>query len=63
MMLGGHFFSDVVFAIVFTFLIVWCVHGFLYRWRTRPAEGAIEAAIARVGLALRRPFGGAGSPA
>jgi lipid A 4'-phosphatase len=29
---GAHFFSDVVFAGVFTFLVIWLVHGLLYRW-------------------------------
>lgn len=48
---GGHFFSDVVFAGVFTFLIVWMVHGFLYRWRaTRITDEQVEGAIARVAL-------------
>jgi lipid A 4'-phosphatase len=29
---GGHFFTDVVFAFVIMFLVVWTVHGLLYRW-------------------------------
>ncbi len=33
---GAHFFSDVVFAGVFAFLVIWVVHGLLYRWQ-RPA--------------------------
>src|SRR6516165_5867018 len=33
---GAHFFTDVVFAGVFMFLLIWLVHGLLYRWpRTR----------------------------
>src|SRR6476469_6752091 len=33
---GAHFFTDVVFAGVFAFLLIWLVHGLLYRWsRTR----------------------------
>jgi membrane-associated PAP2 superfamily phosphatase len=45
---GGHFFSDVVFSGVFTFLIIWVVHGLLYRWpRTAIADAALEAAIGR----------------
>jgi len=32
---GGHFFTDVVFSGVFTFLLIWFVHGLLYRWPTR----------------------------
>jgi membrane-associated PAP2 superfamily phosphatase len=29
---GGHFFSDVVFAGVFMFLLIWIMHGLLLRW-------------------------------
>jgi lipid A 4'-phosphatase len=45
---GGHFFSDVVFSGVFTFLIIWVVHGLLYRW-PRPAisDAALESAVER----------------
>jgi membrane-associated PAP2 superfamily phosphatase len=40
---GGHFFSDVVFAGVFTFLVIWLTHGLLYRWRpTRITDAAVE---------------------
>jgi lipid A 4'-phosphatase len=31
---GGHFISDVVFAGVFMFLLIWVMHGLFYRWRT-----------------------------
>ena len=45
---GAHFFSDVVFAGVFAFLIIWLVHGLLYRWRrTRTTDEAVERAIER----------------
>jgi lipid A 4'-phosphatase len=48
---GAHFFTDVVFAGVFTFLIIWIVHGLVYRWpRTRLSDEAIERAIERVAL-------------
>jgi lipid A 4'-phosphatase len=30
---GAHFFSDVVFAGVFMYLLIWAVHGVIYRWR------------------------------
>lgn len=33
MVVGGHFLSDVIFAGVFTALIVWLLHGWLFRWR------------------------------
>ena len=49
MAFGAHFFTDVVFAGVFTFLIVWLVHAALYRWRgTAISDAAIERAIERV---------------
>ena len=55
---GGHFFSDVVFAGVLTFLVIWLVHGLLYRWRaTRITDRAIERALEFVALRLvgRKP--------
>ncbi len=46
---GGHFFTDVAFAGVFTFLIIWSVHGLLYRWRrTRITDAAVERWIERI---------------
>jgi membrane-associated PAP2 superfamily phosphatase len=43
---GAHFFSDVVFAGVFTFLVIWLTHGFLYRWPpTRITDEAVERAL------------------
>ena len=48
---GAHFFSDVVFAGVFTFLIVWLTHGLIYRWpATRITDEAVERAIERLSL-------------
>jgi len=47
MMGGAHFFSDVAFSGVFTFLIIWLVHGLIYRWRvTRLTDAQVEGAIA-----------------
>ena len=37
---GGHFFSDVVFAGVFTFLLIWIMHGLLLRWRKGVSQSA-----------------------
>jgi membrane-associated PAP2 superfamily phosphatase len=49
MAFGGHFFSDVWFAGIFTFLIVWLCYGAIYRWpATRLSDAAIESAIARL---------------
>jgi lipid A 4'-phosphatase len=48
-MAGGHFLTDTVFAGVFTFLIIWVVHGLIYRWpRTRLTDEAVERAIERL---------------
>ncbi len=53
LMAGAHFFTDAVFAAVFTFLIIWVLHGLIYRWpRTQLSDAAIEGAIARVTLPL-----------
>ncbi len=50
---GGHFFTDVVFSGVLTFIVIWVMHGVLYRW-PRPAlsDVAIEAALARPVLSI-----------
>jgi membrane-associated phospholipid phosphatase len=49
MLFGGHFFTDAVFAGVFTFLIIWLVFNLLYRWQaTRLSDAAIEQAIERL---------------
>jgi membrane-associated PAP2 superfamily phosphatase len=51
MSFGGHFFTDVVFAGVFTFVIIWLVQGYLYRWpRTRTTDEAIERGIERIAI-------------
>jgi lipid A 4'-phosphatase len=43
---GGHFFTDIVFAGVFTFLIIWLAHGLIYRWRaTCISDRAVERAL------------------
>jgi lipid A 4'-phosphatase len=50
MSLGGHFFTDVVFAGVIIFLLIWLTHGLLYRWRaTRLTDAGIERMLERVG--------------
>lgn len=49
--MGAHFFTDTVFAGVFTFLIIWVGHGLIYRWpRTRLSEEAVERAIERFAM-------------
>jgi lipid A 4'-phosphatase len=65
LLLGGHFLSDVIFAAIFTGLVIWAVHGLLFRWRLRPSDQAIDAWFERAGHATRRvvaaiiPFKGA----
>lgn len=49
MAFGAHFFTDVIFAGVFTFLIIWLTHGLIYRWRpTRLADESVERTIERL---------------
>ncbi|TMJ89769.1 MAG: phosphatase PAP2 family protein [Alphaproteobacteria bacterium] len=46
---GAHFFTDWVFAGLFSFLVIWCAHGWLYRWpRTRTSDEAVERALERI---------------
>jgi lipid A 4'-phosphatase len=54
LLLGGHFLSDVLFAAIFTGLVIWTVHGRLLRWRMPPTDATLDAALERVGNALRR---------
>ena len=54
---GAHFLSDVVFAGVFMYLLIWLVHGLIYRWpATRLSEAAIEAFLVRAGDGVRDGF-------
>ena len=58
MAFGGHFFSDVVFAGVITFVIIWLVHGALYRWRGGVlSDETIERALERLARWPRALFG------
>ena len=46
---GGHFVSDVIVAGLVTFLLIWLMHGLIYRWpSTRTTDERIEAAITRL---------------
>jgi membrane-associated PAP2 superfamily phosphatase len=63
---GAHFLSDAIFAGVFTFLVIWLVHGLIYRWRaTRLTDGQVERAIERLVLpgyqAIERMIGRKGA--
>ncbi|MGV3634193.1 MAG: phosphatase PAP2 family protein [Pseudorhodoplanes sp.] len=45
---GGHFVSDVIFAGVISALIVWALHGLIYRWpATRVSEEGMRALLER----------------
>jgi membrane-associated PAP2 superfamily phosphatase len=51
---GAHFFTDVVFAGVLMFLLIWITHGLLFRWRIkRLSDAAIDGFLARTGQAIR----------
>ena len=47
---GGHFFTDVIFSGVFSFLIIWTIHGLIYRWpATRLDEKALQDRLGQAG--------------
>jgi lipid A 4'-phosphatase len=51
---GGHFFTDVVFAGVFMYLVIWAAHGLIFRWpATRLADDVLERPLAQAGEAIR----------
>lgn len=56
---GAHFFTDVVFAGTFMFLLIWLLHGLIYRWRaTRIADEGIDRWLAQAGAAFRGALAG-----
>jgi len=56
---GGHFFTDIVFAGVFMFVVVWALYAAIYRWRrTRLTDAAVEQPLERAGWGMRGWFGG-----
>jgi lipid A 4'-phosphatase len=55
MAFGGHFFTDVAAAGLVTFLVVWLVHGYVYRWpRTRLTDAGVDATLTRLAWPLYR---------
>jgi len=55
MAFGGHFFTDVAAAGLVTFLVVWLVHGYIYRWpSTRLTDEGVDAALTRLAWPLYR---------
>jgi lipid A 4'-phosphatase len=54
---GGHFFTDVVFAGVFIFLLIWAMHGLLFRWPvTRMTDEAVQRPLVLAADAVRGAF-------
>jgi lipid A 4'-phosphatase len=54
LIMGGHFLSDVIFAGIFTFLVIWLMYALVYRWpRTRLEDAAVEKALARFSIYCR----------
>jgi membrane-associated phospholipid phosphatase len=50
---GGHFPSDVAFAGIFTFLVIWIVYALLYRRpETEHGDAAIEGTLERLSLSI-----------
>lgn len=62
MAFGGHFFTDVAAAGLVSFLVIWLVHGYIYRWpSTRMTDAEIDAALTRLawpGYRLRSKWRG-----
>jgi lipid A 4'-phosphatase len=51
---GGHFFTDVVFAGVLMYVLIWTFHGLIYRWRpTGITDETVERPLERIGKAIR----------
>lgn len=54
MAFGGHYATDVIFAGVVVFLIVWLLHGMIYRWPRPPKDDAeMDRRFGNAILALR----------
>ena len=63
---GGHFFTDVAFSGVLTFLVIYVTHALLYRWPASrisddAIEYAIETAVLSIHVARARAIGCLGS--
>lgn len=49
MAFGGHFFTDVTIAGLVSFLVIWLVHGWIYRWpSTRMTDDDIDRWLSRI---------------
>ena len=57
MAFGGHFFTDVAAAGLVTFLVIWLLHGYIYRWpSTRLSDKGIDAALTKLAWPGYRAF-------
>jgi membrane-associated PAP2 superfamily phosphatase len=57
MAFGGHFFTDVAIAGLVTYLTIWLLHGYIYRWpATRMTDAGIDAALTRAFWPLYRRY-------
>ncbi|WP_315758650.1 MULTISPECIES: phosphatase PAP2 family protein [unclassified Bradyrhizobium] len=62
MAFGGHFLTDIAAAGLVTFIVIWLLHGYIYRWpSTRLTDAGIDAALTRFAWPgfrlMRRLFG------
>jgi lipid A 4'-phosphatase len=58
--MGAHFFTDIAFAGVLTFLIIWLAYALLFRWPVPlPSDATIERAIERLVLPIHTALAGA----
>ena len=62
MAFGGHFFTDVAAAGLVTFLVIWLVHGYIYRWPSTRMTDARDRrradAVRLAGYRLRAAMAG-----
>jgi membrane-associated PAP2 superfamily phosphatase len=56
MLVGGHFLSDILFAAIFTGLVIWGVYGVVFRWLPHFTDAVLDRFLERLGGALTRPF-------
>ena len=55
---GAHFFTDVVFAGVLMYLLIWTLHGLIYRWRpTAISDAAVERTLEHITRPVYRAIG------
>lgn len=52
---GRHFLSDVIAAGLVSYVVIWLMHGYLYRWpRTRWREEALDESLTRLAMPAHR---------